>query len=349
MRTTLCGVTLALTLALGAWPIEARAQSDADRATARALFAQAQQALGTKDFAAAADLFGRSDALVHAPTASLGFARAQIGLGRLVGAYETLNRIVREGLPPSPSPAFAKALEDARAEMAALKSRLPTVVITVSGPAEPAVTVDGAPVPKAALGVPRFVDPGAHKVAASGRGFLAGETQFSVDESGTARADLALRRDPKFPALGGDGPPPAAPTDAEAHPAAASAPDASRPASGRRVAGFVVGGVGAAGLVVAGITGGLYLSNKSTAEAHCTTNKQCDQEGLDAVSSSKTLGVVNTVALFAGAAAVGAGVYLVLSSRPATAPAPSASPGAVTRLAWSAAPGRASFVLERSF
>src|SRR5262245_22948116 len=110
MRKPLLAVFAAI--ALVGSPRRALSQSDADKTPARAPFRQAQQALTEKDYAGAADLFGRSDALVHAPTASLGIARAQAGLGKLVAAYETYTRIVREGLPPSASPAFVRAVDD---------------------------------------------------------------------------------------------------------------------------------------------------------------------------------------------------------------------------------------------
>jgi hypothetical protein len=337
-------LVLAAAFALAGLPASALAQSDEDRATARALFFQAQEALSHNDFTAAADLFGRSDALMHAPTTSLGFARAQVGLGRLVGAHETYNRIVREGLPASPSPAFVRAVEDARAELAALQVRLPTVVIAVVGPADPVVTVDGAAVNKAALGVRRYIDPGTHKVVASARGYLSREVALTVVEGGTARAEIVLPRDPKHPPLGPEGgapgevkagagpiPPPAPPVPPQA------------PGSPRRTAGFVVGGVGVAGLAAFGVTGGLYLAQKGTVEAHCTAAKRCDTQGLAAVSSAKTLGVVNTVALFGGIAATGVGAFLVISSRSKSPARP------VTALGAAALPGGGHVVVDGRF
>ena len=54
--------------------------SEADRATARALALEGHNALKNKDFASAADRFGRADALVHAPTLVVDWARALQGL-----------------------------------------------------------------------------------------------------------------------------------------------------------------------------------------------------------------------------------------------------------------------------
>jgi hypothetical protein len=61
------------------WVSAATAEpSAADRATARSLAGEGFQALQSKDYAAAADRFGRADALVHAPTLTLDWARALV-------------------------------------------------------------------------------------------------------------------------------------------------------------------------------------------------------------------------------------------------------------------------------
>src|SRR5580658_8764412 len=79
----------------------ARAEpSDADRATARSLAHEGFDAQQHGQFAVAADRFSRAEALVHAPTLLLGLARAEVGLGSLLAAHETYERILREPLPP---------------------------------------------------------------------------------------------------------------------------------------------------------------------------------------------------------------------------------------------------------
>src|SRR5262249_25135011 len=94
-------------------PTPATAPSDPDRATARALAREAEQALNAKDYGKAVDLYTRADALVHAPTLLVARARAEMGMGKLVEAEETLARVVREGAAPSAPPAFAKAVDSA--------------------------------------------------------------------------------------------------------------------------------------------------------------------------------------------------------------------------------------------
>src|SRR5688572_30046531 len=89
------------------------AQSEADRGQARQLAIEGNEALEKKDYVTAADKFGRADALFHAPTLLLGFARANAGLGKLVVAVEAYRRVVREGAPPD-QPTFVQAVEEAK-------------------------------------------------------------------------------------------------------------------------------------------------------------------------------------------------------------------------------------------
>src|ERR1700727_347223 len=91
------------------------AQSAADRATARELGNDGQAALDKKDYATAEDRFRRADALFHAPTLLLGYARAAAGLGKVVNASEAYNRIIREGVASGAPSAFVAAVDAAKA------------------------------------------------------------------------------------------------------------------------------------------------------------------------------------------------------------------------------------------
>src|SRR5262245_12687203 len=120
----------ALALALLLIPTVASAQvSDANKAAARALAQQGQDALDEKDFTTAADRFTRAGELLHAPTLALGLARAQVGLGKWVAAQETYLRLLREGVPAHAPPAFVKAMADARKEVDALAPRIPSLTV----------------------------------------------------------------------------------------------------------------------------------------------------------------------------------------------------------------------------
>ena len=79
--------------------------------------------------------------------------------------------------------------------------------------------------------------------------------------------------------------------------------------------GYVLAGVGAAGVVVGGVTGIMVLNKKKTADAHCYPElRACDQEGVDANESGRTLGTVSTIGFAVGLVGLGLGTYFILTS-----------------------------------
>src|SRR5258708_18006104 len=189
--------TLAVLFSVAVFSGDALAEpTAADRATARTLAQEGQQALETKNYAVAIDKFSRADSLVHAPTLLLGLARAQVGLGRLVEAQENYNRIIRDGVAANSPHSWAKALEDANKEVGAIPARLPWVTITVLGPTNPEVIIDSTPIPTASLGVKRPVNPGSHTVKASAEGFLPSEKTMVFAEGQSIAVSLELEQAP---------------------------------------------------------------------------------------------------------------------------------------------------------
>src|SRR5258706_605461 len=168
------------------------AQSDADKATARSLGQEGQSALDAKDYKTAEDRFRRADSLYHAPTLALGLARSLSANGKFVAAQETYNRIIREGVAPGAPGVFAKAVDDAKAEVGAVSSKIAGATITVTGPDSPKVTLDDTPVPSAALGVKRPVDPGNHVVKVTADGWESTQTKLMVALGGGAGGVLLL-------------------------------------------------------------------------------------------------------------------------------------------------------------
>src|SRR5688500_12087611 len=160
-RTLLGAFALTLTFIV---TLAARASAEptaADRATARALAREGFEALKTDDFVTAEDRFRRADALVHAPTLVVDHARALVGLGRLVEAHERYSLVLREGVTPNAAWPWKRAYADAQKEIEVIKQRLAWLTIEIVGPTaptEPEVSIDGKPIPAAAVGVRRATD-----------------------------------------------------------------------------------------------------------------------------------------------------------------------------------------------
>lgn len=292
----------------------ASAQSDADRATARQLGQDGEQALSTKDYKRAEDDFRRADSLIHAPTLLLGLARALAGEARYVEAQEAYQRIIREGVAPGAPAAFTKALEAAKTEVQDVEPKLGGVTITVKaagGGDVPnlKVTIDDAPVNAAALGVKRVANPGTHVVSASADGFKPATLNVTVPVGGAVDAPLTLEKDlsapaptPAQPAPGDANAPAQQPPTPEQAPAAASGGSSMWP--------WVAFGVGGVGLGLGAVTGVLAIGKHSDLSKACNPNCGPDQQSN--LDSYHTLGTLSTVGFIVGGIGVAAGVTLLV-------------------------------------
>lgn len=295
---------------VGAWaPVAHAAPSAADRATARTLAQQGYEALRNKDYATAADRFSRADALVHAPTLLLDLARAQVGLGKLVDAYENYNRIIREGVAPDAPPSWARALEAANVEILTIAPRLAWVTISVRGPYDPRVVLDGRPIRKASLGVKRAFDPGRHVVRASGHGYVPQEREFEVSEGETLEVVIELEPAPEAVALE---------DEEQTTPA-----QPERKPGWRKPATIIAFGVGGAGLLAGGIGGALALAKHGELSDACP-NDRCPADQQSNVDAYHRFGLVSTVG-FVVAGAGGALGLVFLLTEPTQEPRPQAA------------------------
>ena len=264
-RTALGTVVFALGLAVPlaaltvASPAYAQEASSQDIAQARQLGQQAQAAYDKGDFTESEKLWTAAAKLyTQAPTLTLGLARTQAKLGKVVAAQESYNKIVREwGNNPNPPPAFKDAVEAAKTEVAAVSAKVASVTVTVEGPTNPQVTIDGQAVPAAALGLKRPVDPGSHKVTATADGYKPADTTFSVTEGGSAAATLKMEK-----AAGAVAVAPGPGTGAGSGPTSPAEPGAdvgTGKGNSNKTLAIVAFGVGGAGLVVGAITGAIAL------------------------------------------------------------------------------------------
>jgi hypothetical protein len=290
---------------------EALAQSDSDKATARELGQTGQAALDQHDWKRAEEDFRRADALFHAPTLTLGMARAQAGQGRVVEAWESYHRIILDN--NTSSPVFAKALADAQAEIASVEGRRARVTLTATGADNPKVTIDDVPVRVEALGIERMIDPGAHVFKAAADGFRTATQTVTIPEGGVQTVTLTLQKDTGAPvggaaAVAGVAPPPAGGTPPP--PPASETPSSGGGGSGMKTAAFVSFGVGGAGLIMGAITGGLAVSKHSTLSGECKPN--CPPQDSSDLSSYHTMGALSTVGFVVAGVGAAAGVTLFL-------------------------------------
>lgn len=261
--------------------------SPQDIAQARELGGQAQAAFQAGNLAESERLWLAAEKLYPAaPTLTLGLARTQAKLGKVVLAQESYNKIIREqGQSTNLTPAFKDALEAARNEIGAVQKQIANVVIRVeSGTVTPTVTLDGQPVSSAGLGLERPVDPGAHAVHAEAPGYKPADTRFEVAAAGKAEAKLVLEK---------------APESAIAKTTTTTTTGESDGLSTRKKAAIVALGVGGAGLVFGAITGILAVSKHSDLADQCP-NDVCPATLQDKNDSYRTMGTLSTVGFLVG-------------------------------------------------
>jgi hypothetical protein len=276
----------------------ARAEpNEADRATARALALDGHTALSRKDYATAADRFGRADALVHAPTLVVDWARALQGLGRFVEAHEKYELVLREGVDSSAPKSWLHALEDAKKELDALKPRLAWVTVILKEPPDATVKIDGVLVPPAAVGVKRAADPGFPKVVVSAMGYEDFEQTVTVGPGEEKSIEVTLKKLPEMKT-------PVVTSDAAYRPRQKSV--------ARRTASYVLLAVGGAGVVGGGVMGGLALRKHSQLASECRGDA-CRSSSQAKISTYHTYGTVSAVALAVGVASAGTGLVLLLT------------------------------------
>jgi hypothetical protein len=301
-----CLATLTAVAAAGLLVVSpARAESEADRATARELAAEGNAALRKKSFDIAEDRFRRADALVHAPTLVVDHARALVGLGRFAEAYQRYQLVLSEGAAANAPRGWKQAIKDAEREVQPLSAKIAWLTLSVKTQADAHVWMDGREVPSSELGTRQPVDPGTRAITARAAGFLPKEVSVTLTAGGVT--ELAIELDPV--------PPEPEPTVTAT---TSAAPVAVAPPAKDRTWVYVAYGAGAAGLIAGATTGILALGVRSDINAecpdlHCTakTNEQLTHMQSQQ-SKYRTLGTISGIGFVLGLAGAATGTWLLL-------------------------------------
>jgi len=295
------GLLLAL-LASGSllWSSSASAQSDADRATARALAKEGHGALTDRDYTTAEDRFRRADVLVHSPLLVIDHARALIGLGRYVEAQERLASVLREQIPESAPKIWHSAPPLARELLAEVEPKVAWLTIVIEGPSEPEVTLDGKPVPNVALGVRRAADPGTRQIVVTADGWKQKSAEVSLTEGGEETLTLTLEVDPR-----------ATRPEKVVSSAPTRVSDADQPPPSR-LPMYVALGVGGVGLGFGTVTGILALKHRSALKEDCTDGV-CPESSRSEIDDYHRYGTLSGIGFGLGLAGLATGVVLYLT------------------------------------
>jgi len=277
--------------------------SAADKAQADALFRDGRALMNDGKLALACGKFAESQRLDPAPGTLVNLALCHEGDGKTASAWAEFNEVIER---PGDDPA---RVPFARTHAQALEKQLSRVRIEVDRPApDEVVAIDGRPHGRDAWGSALPVDPGDHVVEVSAPRKAAWRRVVTV-----GRGPLTI--DVRVPALDDAPAASAPPAPAARETPAAPLRRASPASSGRRTIGIVTGAVGIAAIGVGTYFGLRTLSKKSDADALCPTNRCAgDPRVAPLDDAARSSALASTIALGAGAVAVAAGVYIVLSA-----------------------------------
>ena len=252
----------------------AEAQSATDSAAAQALFEEARTLLKAGRAAEACPKLEESQRLDPGSGTLLNLARCYEQMGRVASAW---NKYL-EAASSAAAAGNAARESEARQRAAALRPRLPKLVITVASEAKDTpglvVTRDGERVGAAQWGLAIPADPGDHTITASAPGRATWQAVTAVSGVGTTVAITV----PALAVSAPEAPPTRAVTSA---PAAAPPPVvvATEPApSGlgtRRTLALVAGGIGVVGIGVGTVFGLKSKSDHDEAAKYCDGRPFC--------------------------------------------------------------------------
>jgi hypothetical protein len=307
---------IALALALAALPASADPPPDPKVVEARAmeLFTDGVRLLEKGSYAEACAKLAESQKLSPGGGTALNLGYCNEKLGRTATAHA----LYREALARATAQGRSDRADRARQKVTEIEPRLtrvriaaPPEVLSLEGLR---VEVDGAAL--ADLSQPQAVDPGERVMKLSAKGkrpvektvAVAGEGRVVVVAFEMPEGELASAAAPQ--AASTDAAPTSmSPAGGEPAPPAAE----PRPSSGRRTAAIVTLGGGALALGLGAVAGIVASGEHSKSDDLCAGG--CTHEGVLAEDSARTWATVSTIGFIAGAVAVGAGVYLFLTSR----------------------------------
>ncbi len=234
----------------------------ADRETARSLMQEGRDLRDKGDTENALKRFKAANDIMRVPTTALEVARTEASLGLLVEARDTIASIRKIPLLTTDPEPFVLARAKADDLDVSLEGLIPTLTIVFDAKieSEAGIAIDGVPILRSSMGLPRRIDPGHHQIVAK---TVLGEGTQDVDLAAGEQKQIFLRMDGIRPVFStrAETPPAPGPT-----PETPLAPPVSHAPTAVAWAGI---GVAAAGVVAGSIFGVLSASGRSSLTPEC--------------------------------------------------------------------------------
>jgi hypothetical protein len=307
LGAVLLAVTISCAVATSA-SAQTAAPTAAQKETARSLMDVGDAKLAAGDVAAALHAYQAAHDIMGVPTTGVAVARAHTRLGNLVEAADELGRVRRHPKAAQEPEAFVAARREAQKLDADLVRRIPTVRVTITGPAADTpveLFIDGSRYDGKTAELPLRVNPGRRVIKAAAPGYLTTSEILDVAESETRAMELSLVPDPN--AAQPSAPVAPTPKNDGAPPPPGGAPEGPT-ISPLTYSSFAVAG---AGLLVGTITGIASLAGAAELQDQCPNN-MCDPALEGNRDTTVALANVSNVSLAIGVAAAGVGIVSLI-------------------------------------
>lgn len=301
-------VLAATTIVLAGITAGGRARADGgDKAAAEALFDQGKKLMGQKKYADACPKFAES-------------LRLDAGIGTmlyLADCYEKSGKTASAWAQFREAAAIASKQGDPRGRVARdraqkLEPKLAKLVVVVPSESDVAgleVTRDESTMARALWGGEMPVDPGTHRISARAPKKRPWDTSVEASPKG-GTLSVTVPKLADDPAALVVAPPAPKPEKEPEGPLPPPPPPSS--GGGQRTVGVIVGVIGLAGLGVGSYFGvqALGKNSDSKANGHCLPDNRCDDVGKALRDDARSAATLSSIAIGAGAVALGAGIVL---------------------------------------
>jgi hypothetical protein len=276
----------------------ARAQpTPAEKETARSLMVEGRARRERHDLKGALESFRAADAIMHVTTTGYEVARAQVALGQLVEARDTLGRVLRIPARPDEPRPFVEGRANAQQLDEDLAARIPAIRLVLQGapPSAATVQVDEDTIPPEAASAPLKVNPGHHAIVVHA-GAASGRAEVDITERATKTVTIELTAPAGAPVI-----------------AQEAAPEHHEEARSHTMRTIAYGGFGLAiaGAAVGSITGLMSLSKTSAVKQSCVDNA-CPPSVAGDLDTARTTATVSTVAFAAAGVGLAVGITAIL-------------------------------------
>ncbi len=307
-----CALAAACLLSVGASAQTQEAVAQTRFNKGRELFIAGQFAPALVEFRAATELY-------ESPNTRLYIARCERELGHFASAYIELERAASEAADRSRAdPRYASTRDAAKQEASAIEPKLAHVtVLAPSGlPDGATLTMNGAPLGAAAVGVAAPIDPGPIEIVVNAPGYvtLRKSARASAGESVEIKLQLEKEATATSTSTTATTTTSTSANNVVTPPIVNTPPVDVAPAShGLRNAGFVVGGIGIAGMGVFAAFAALAQTRYDQLKNECGGLGACDSSYDAKINEGAMFATIANVALAASSAMIVTGTIMIIA------------------------------------